>query len=253
MSDFNDINFDKPPAKAAPSAIQLWDILTIGVLLITLCIGAYFLAVFLNPDIAANPFSPQRMAGRLVPTPTITPLAMPATWTPTATPYIPPTDTPLPTFTSVYTPTLFSLVPPTQTPKPTATTKPSATPKAPYSAKVEYISSSKYRPEFGCAWQGVAGIVLDKNNAHHIYVQVLLIGTLGGEPINNITVSGTAPQYYGASGFEFQLGSTLKDSSKTLFLQLRDQGGMPLSENIYINTYNDCNRNMVFVTFRENR
>ena len=118
---------------------------------------------------------------------------------------------------------------------------------------MEYISSSKYRPEFACNWLGVAGIVLDKNNAHHIYVQVLLIGVLGGEPINNITVSGTAPQYYGASGFEFQLGSTPLDSNKTLYLQLRDQGGMPLSENIYINTYNDCSRNMVFITFRENK
>jgi len=252
MSDFNDIDFDTPPAKPAP-AIQVWDILTIAVLLVTLCIGAYFLMIFINPNIALNPFSPNRLAARLVPTPTITPLAMPATWTPSATPYIPPTDTPLPTFTSIFTPTPFSLVPPTRTPKPTATTKPSATPKAPYSAKVEYISSSKYRPEFGCAWLGVAGIVLDRNNAHHIYVQVLLIGELGGERINNITVSGTAPQFYGASGFEFQLGSTPMDSIKVLYLQLRDQGGMPLSENIYINTYNDCNKNMVFITFRENK
>lgn len=252
MSDFNDIDFDTPPVKPAP-VIQVWDILTVAVLLVTLCIGMYFLIVFINPNIAANPLSPQRLASRLIPTSTITPIAMPATWTPTVTPYIPPTDTPLPTFTPIYTNTPFSLVPPTRTPKPTATTKPSATPKAPYSAKVEYISSTKYRPEFACNWLGVAGIVLDKNNAHHIYVQVLLIGTLGGEPINNITVSGTAPQYYGASGFEFQLGSTPMDSVKTLFLQLRDQGGMPLSENIYINTYKDCNKNMVFITFRENR
>ncbi len=43
------------------------------------------------------------------------------------------------------------------------------------------------------------------------------------------------------------------NSIKVLYLQLRDQGGMPLSENIYINTYNDCSRNMVFITFRENK
>jgi hypothetical protein len=244
MSDFKDIDFDKPRPKPAPT-IQVWDILSIGVLLITLCIGLYYLLVFMNPNIAANPFAPSKLD--LFPTPTITPISMPATWTPSATPYIPPTDTPLPTFTPVATNTPFSLVPPTQTPKP------SATPKAPYSAKVEYISSGKYRPEFGCNWLGVAGIVLDKNNAHHIYVQVLLIGTLDGQPINNITVSGTAPQYYGASGFEFQLGSTPLDSTKTLYLQLRDQGGMPLSENVYINTYASCDKNMVFVTFRENK
>jgi hypothetical protein len=252
MSDFNDIDFDRPRQKPAPT-LQVWDILSIGVLLITLCIGLYYLLIFLTPNIAANPFSPQRLEARLVPTATITPISMPATWTPSATPYIPPTDTPLPTFTPVFTQTPFSLVPPTATPKPSSTPKPSATPKAPYYAKVEYIASSKYRPEFGCNWLGVAGIVLDKNGAHHIYVQVLLIGTLGSESINNITVSGTAPQYYGASGFEFQLGSTPVDSTKTLFLQLRDQGGMPLSENIYINTYNNCSKNMVFITFRENK
>lgn len=252
MSDFNDIDFDRPQQKTAQS-LQVWDILSIVVLLITACIGAYFLLVFLNPNIPANPFPPQRLTANLIPTATITPISMPATWTPSATPYIPPTDTPLPSFTPVFTQTPFSLVPPTATLKPSSTPKPSATPKAPYFAKVEYIASSKYRPEFGCNWLGVAGIVLDKNGAHHIYVQVLLIGTLGSESINNITVSGTAPQYYGASGFEFQLATTPKDSSKTLYLQLRDQGGMPLSENIYINTYNSCDKNMVFVTFRENK
>ena len=246
MSEFKDIDFDKPSPKPAPT-LQVWDILSIGVLMVTACIGLYYLLVFINPNISVNPFSPARLAGNLVPTPTITPLAMPATWTPSATPYIPPTDTPRPTFTPVFTNTPFSLVPPTKT------LKPSATPKAPYYAKVEYISSGKYRPEFGCNWLGVAGIVLDKNNAHHIYVQVFLLGTLDGQSINNITVSGTAPQYYGASGFEFQLGSTPLDSSKTLYLQLRDQGGMPLSENVYINTYNSCDKNMVFITFRENR
>jgi len=258
MRDLKDIDFDQPQPKPALT-LQVWDILSIGVLLITACIGLYYLLVFMNPNIVVNPFSPQRLDARLVPTPTITPISMPATWTPTATPYIPDTDTPLPTFTQIYTPTPFSLASPTHTLipsatlKPSTTPKPSATPKSPYSAKVEYISSGKYRPEFGCNWLGVAGIVLDKNGAHHIYVNVLLVGTFDGQTINNITVSGTAPQYYGASGFEFQLGSKPLDSSKTLYLQLRDQGGMPLSENVYINTYSSCDKNMVFVTFRENK
>ena len=59
--------------------------------------------------------------------------------------------------------------------------------------------------------------------------------------------------FYGASGFEFQLGDAPKDSINSLYLQLRDQGGMPLSENVYINTYNSCDKNMVFITFRENK
>ena len=246
MSDIYDIDFDKPQKKSTPK-LGMWDILSIVVLILTACIAGYYAMVFASPNIILNPFSPMRLEANLPPTLIPTATSLPATWTPSATPFIPPTDTPRPTFTPVYTPTLFSLVPPT------STLKPSATPKAPYSASVQYIASSKYRPEFGCNWLGVAGIVLDKKGAHHIYVQVLLFGDLKGQPINNITVSGTAPQYYGASGFEMQLSETPVDTSKTLYLQLRDQGGIPLSENVYINTYGSCDKNMVFVTFKENK
>jgi hypothetical protein len=35
---------------------------------------------------------------------------------------------------------------------------------------------------------------------------------------------------------------------------LKDQGGgVQLSDTVYINTYTDCAKNMVFVTFKENR
>ena len=246
MSDIYDIDFDKPQKKSTPT-LGMWDILSIVMLILTACIAGFYALIFASPNIALNPFAPGRLETSLPPT--LIPTAMPATptWTPSATPFIPPTDTPRPTFTPVFTPTLFSII------TPSATLTPTATPKAPYSASVQYVASSKYRPEFGCNWLGVAGIVLDKKGAHHIYVQVLLFGDLKGLPINNITVSGTAPQYYGASGFEMQLSETPVDTSKTLYLQLRDQGGIPLSENIYINTYSSCSKNMVFVTFKENK
>ena len=239
-------NIDRP-RKPAGKGLQFWDILSIGVLLVTACIGLYFLVVFLSPNIVLNPFSPNKLEQRLIPTYTITPLVLPATWTPTSTPYIPPTDTPRPTFTSVASSTPVLLVPPTVTPTFTPT------PKAPYSAKVDYISSGLHHPEAGCNWLGVAGIVLDKNKAHHIYLTVILTGTLNGHSINQITVSGAAaPTYSAASGFEFVLGSAPRDSKGTLYLQLRDQGGVPLSENIYINTYADCSKNMVWVQFKQN-
>jgi hypothetical protein len=245
MSNFKNIDFDRP-RRPAKKGLQVWDILSIGVLLVTACIGLYFLVIYLSPNIFLNPFSPKRLETSLVPTYTITPLLPPPTWTPTSTPYIPPTDTPRPTFTEVFTPTSFSLVPPTRTPRPTAT------PRAPYSAKVDYISSSVYHPEFGCNWLGVAGIVLDKNNAHHYGLQVILAGTLDGHTVNNFMISGMAPQLYGTSGFEVQLGNTPLDSTGTLYLQLRDQGGgVQLSENIYFNTYSDCSKNMVYVRFKQ--
>ncbi len=250
---FDDFEFERPPSPPR-FALSVWDVFSILVLIVTACLGAYYLLIFITPTTPLNPFPPQRaQAVDLLPTPTATLLEMPPTWTPSATPYIPPTNTPLPSFTPVFTFTPVALTPPTATPRPSPTLRPGPTPRAPYSAKVEYIPSSKYRPEFGCNWLGVAGIVLDKNGAHHLYLIIRLKGTLNGEAINYVVASGFAPLLYGPSGFEIQLGTTPVDSKQTLFLQLLDQAGLPLSENVYINTYSDCEKNMVFVTFRENR
>jgi hypothetical protein len=245
MSTSNEINLDRPKSPAKKKGLPIWDILSIGVLFATACIGSYFVIVFISPNIFINPFAPA-LQETLIPTFTITPLVLPATWTPTETPYIPPTDTPRPTFTPVFTITPVLLVPPT------ATAKPTATPKAPYGAKVDNISSGLYHPEAGCNWLGVAGVVLDKNKAHHLYLTVILSGTLNGQTINQITVSGAAAQSYGASGFEFYLGAIPLDSKGTLYLQLRDQGNVPLSENVYINTSKECSKNLVWVQFKEN-
>ncbi|MBV6395902.1 MAG: hypothetical protein HFACDABA_01489 [Anaerolineales bacterium] len=248
MSKFDDIDFDRPPEKrtAAPT-LNRWDMLSIGVLTLTLCIGLYFLLVFMSPNTPLNPLSENNVFRGLLPTPTATLLQLEPTWTPSATPYIPPTDTPRPTFTPVFTATAFSLVPPTKTPVPTKT------PKSPYSVTVQYISSAKYYPELGCNWQGVAGIVLDVNNAHIYGLQLLLTGFWNDQSVNNFMISGTFPLLYGQSGWEFKLGDIPLNSNGTLFLQLRDQGGsVKLSEDVVINTYSDCSKNMVFVKFKKN-
>lgn len=248
MSEFDNIDFDRPPEKrAAAPSLNNWDILSIAVLVITVCIGLYFLLVFMSPNTPLNPLSAANASRGLPPTPTATLIQLEPTWTPSATPYIPPTDTPRPTFTPIFTPTQFSLVPPTKTPIPTKT------PKAPYSVTVEYISSTKYYPELGCNWQGVAGIVLDVNNAHIYGLQLLLTGFWNNQSVNNFMISGTFPLLYGQSGWEFKLGDVPTNTKGTLSLQLRDQGGsVKLSEDVVINTYSDCNKNMVFVKFKKN-
>jgi hypothetical protein len=42
-------------------------------------------------------------------------------------------------------------------------------------------------------------------------------------------------------------------SNDTLYLQLLDQAGLPLSDNVYIDTFNDCKKNLVLVRFKKNR
>jgi hypothetical protein len=65
------------------------------------------------------------------------------------------------------------------------------------------------------------------------------------------TVSGIAPAY-GKSGYEFFLGTVPIGSRGQLYLQIVDQAGLPLSDNIYIDTYNDCSKNLVLVRFKKN-
>ena len=235
---------DEQPVKRSGSQFSLWDMLSILVLVITLCIGGYFALIFVNPNTPLNPLPPPPTA-LLFPTATITPIQPEATWTVTIT-ITTPTATlaPLITLEPSITPVL--LVPPTKTPKPTST------PKAPFGSSYNNIASTTYYPDAGCGWFGVAGTVVDAKNSPIIGMVIRLAGTLNGVPIKMVTVSNAYQIPYGPSGFEFNLGTTPQTSTKTLYLQLLDQAGLPLSDNLYINTSSDCNKNLVMVRFKQN-
>jgi hypothetical protein len=237
---------DRSPLKRPGSPLNIWDMLSILVLLITFCIAGYFALVFVNPTTPLNPFQPLPTEA-LFPTATITPIQLEPTWTPT---FINVTDTPtlVPTITLQPSPTSFSLVPPTKTPKATST------PKAPFGASVNSIESIiiPHLVDQGCNWQGVAGTVDDTNNSPIIGMVLRLTGSLNGKPVNLTTVSGVSPDY-GKSGYEFVLGTVPVASGSPLILQLLDQAGLPLADNVYITTYSDCKKNLILVRFKKNR
>ena len=52
---------------AAPSRLDIWDMLSILTVVMTLCIGAYFVAIFMTPNAAYNLLAPSR---NQAPTPT---------------------------------------------------------------------------------------------------------------------------------------------------------------------------------------
>ncbi|GJQ35357.1 MAG: hypothetical protein HS100_03755 [Anaerolineales bacterium] len=236
-------DYDDAPPEREPARIDLWDMLSILTLLLTLCIGAYFVAVFANPSAAFNLLKPGRNDP---PTPTITQIQPPSTWTPTLPgPSETPTLTLLPTITLPATPTLVSLITPSVTPTPTRT------PKAPFTATITYIDSTIIHPEAACNWQGVAGTIIDANNADMLGIAVRLTGFYNGKTKNELTVSGIAPSY-GKSGFEFVLGTVPVSSNGQLSIQILDQAGLPLSDNIPINTYADCGKNLALVKFKKN-
>lgn len=226
--------------------MQIWDVLTILILILTACLGGYFALIFITPNSPLNPLPP---TGRLANTPTHTPapIKLDPTWTASPTLELTPTNTLIPTWTPIPTNTPFSLVPPTRTPRP------SNTPRAPFTAvSIQQVDSTIIHPELACNWAGIGGTVVDTNNSHVIGTVVVLRGTLNGSTVDLTTVTGINKEY-GPSGYEFVLGNAPIASNKTLYVQLVDLNGIPLSDKVEIVTSADCSKNLVLVRFKKNR
>jgi hypothetical protein len=244
-----DFGFDEPVKRPGPQIkLSIWDLLTVVTLLATLGIGTFFVFLFVNPTSPINVLQPRIPTPFLLPTATITPIQLEATWTPT---FVNTTDTPTlaPTITLQPSNTPVLLVPPTRT---ATLPPPTSTPKAPYSVTLSAIDSTIIHPDQACKWTGIGGTVVDASGAPVLYRTLRLTGSFNGKPIDKLTVSGTALDY-GQSGFEFVLGDAPVASNKLLTLQLLDQGGLPLAENVYIITYSDCKKNLILVRYKENR
>lgn len=239
----DDFDFDGVQSRRTRAPIQVWDMLAVLVLLLTVCLLGYFALIFINPNSQYNFLPPSRNA---LPTFTVTPIRLQSTWTPSPTLEVTATDTPRPTITPLPTNTPFSLVPPTKTPQPTKT------PKAPFGGSFTQVESTIIHPELACNWAGIGGTVVDANNSPVIGTVVVLRGTLSGSTIEQQTVSGINKEY-GPSGFEFVLGTAPVASSQTLFVQLVDQQNIPLSDPVTIDTSSDCSKNLVMVRFKRNR
>jgi len=237
-----DFEVEEPVARVRrlPSFL---DVLTVLVLLVTFAIGAFLLFIFINPQTPYNPLYPNIPTAFAFPTATVTPLQLEATWTPT---FVNSTVTPTlaPTFTLEPTSTIVSLVPPSKTPEASPTSEP------PFSANVSAIESTIIHPQSDCQWLGIGGSVVDSGNAPVLYLTLRLTGSLNDQPVEKLTVSGTAPDY-GQAGFEFKLGTTPVASDK-LRLQLLDQSGVPQADEISVVTYKDCSKNLILIRFKKN-
>lgn len=241
----------KPEKKISRKPI-LWNILTVIMLLGACCLLYYFLNIFINPYVAYNPFPPEALPTRYsTETPTITPIQPPATWTGTATVEPSATRTRAPTWTL-----LPGMITPTTTETPTLTQTP-GTPTAtatsmPAAAEIKYDASTSIHPDLACDWMGVGGKVVKANGDVLQFQTIQLGGTLDGKSVSRMSVSGNAPAY-GTSGFEFVLNDHPIASTQTLWIQLFDNNGAPLTEKIYFDTYDDCEQNLVMITFTKNR
>jgi len=238
-------------ARARQGAGCFWNLLTGLMLLGAVAAAGFFAWVYANPYAPVNPFPPPT-----VPALAVLPTALPSAPPPPATPTPQPTETPLPpTASPTPSPTPSREATPTPPPgSPSPTLRPTATPGG-YAFVLKdppLAIQNIFHSDLGCQWLGVGGNIEDLRGGGKLYVTVHLHGTLGGKPVDIYTVSGAARQY-GEGGFEFQLAEAPVASRNALYIQLLDQANLPLSDRVYFDTFEDCEKNSIIINFEQVR
>jgi hypothetical protein len=239
----------KGPQRRKRRSEKVWNVLTILVLAALLCVVSIFVLIFINPNSNLNPFPPPTYnPANATATFTVTPrFTLVPSWTPTSG-LIQTTDTPSPSNTPTVTQRIVEnpiLIAPsvTGTKDTFAFVLQQGSPSA--------IAGTDFHPEAGCNWSGVAGQATSLNGEAVRGLFVQLGGSMPGvASMDNLVMTGLAPQY-GLGGFEFTLADKPVASEDTLWIQLQDQQNLPLSDRIYFNTYNDCQKNLIIIYFTQ--
>ena len=241
-------SFDYTDEAVRPSrdrASLTWNVLTVVVFLIFICVALAVVTIFINPYIGFNPFPPPTIPA-LISLPTATPTPrqiLPATWTPTFTPESTSTSTPAPTLVA-------TIILPTEGAQLTTTPGVGLPFEIIPGDPVPLVNYG--HQELGCNWMGVTGRVFDLTDAPIAQgLTVQLGGTLDGKPVEKRVLIGAAAQFYGLGAYEIPLGDKPIASSKTLWVQLFDQAEIPLSEKIFFDTYADCEKSLILIDFKQ--
>ncbi len=248
---------DNGPVSSKPRKDEggIWNSLTTLLIIGMVLMVGYFALIYIDPYLPINPFPPIPFPAQIIlPTATETPTAIkefPPTWTQTVT--LEPTETnTLRPPTETNTPYSIPHTPGPTTP--TKTSSPTVKPNMPYeiSGSPVPVASTFTHPDSGCSWMGVGGQVLDLKNAPITGVTIQLSGVLGDKYLDMLSLTGTALEY-GPAGYEFTLSDKPIASKKTLWLQLLDQAGLPLSAKVYFDTTTDCKTNLIIIKFKQVR
>ena len=246
--------YDFQEARKAPrrrrSFDPLWNVLAIILLILNLCVLVIVLTIFANPSSAWNPFPPPTLVP-LPEMPTATStlrIQLEPSWTPTIG--VPTeTATPRPTNTPLVTATPFELLP-SSTPTVGATVTPGGYAFEPLDGSPSAIPGTSFHPELGCDWIGVAGQVLGMNDEPVRFIIVHLGGTLEGQTVDSLIATGMATAY-GPAGYEFIIANRLVATNDSLWIQLEDVQGLPLSDKIYFDTFDNCDQNLVIIYMKQ--
>jgi hypothetical protein len=222
--------------------------LTFVFVLASLVSASGMAAIFSNPALieVVDPFLP---GPELEPAPTIPPTLGYPTITNTPEIQLPPTWTPTSTDTPTSTPT------DTPTPEPTATETPTPTVEA--AAEAAFVVQpgsnvlvANFANDLGCSWMGVAGQVFDKDRNPLVGITVHVEGQLAGQLVNQDSLTGSNPRI-GPAGYTINLSDHPIASDGTMWIQLKDTAGLPLSDQVYFSTSTNCDKNLVFINWNE--
>jgi len=100
----------------------------------------------------------------------------------------------------------------------------------------------------GCSWLGVGGQVFGADSVPVLGLSILVGGTLDGYRVGSLGNTGMETNI-GEGGYEITLADYPVDSSGTLWIQIVDSIGKPLSEKVAFDTVNDCERNFILINF----
>ncbi len=227
---------------------RILNILSLFILALVVLAVIAFLSIYRDPASPLNLFPPPTAIPPVVlPTSTATQRSLPPTWTATL-------DLNVPTGTQTIQPqqpdagVTISVVS-TGTPEPTVSGgyiyQLQGTPTG--------MASTIFKPASGCGWLGVAGNVYDLQGRAVQGLIVRLGGVYQGKYIKEqFTLTGLA-RSYGESGYELTIASVPEASYQSLWIQLYDQGDIPVSEKVYFDTFADCNRNLILINFKQVR
>ena len=138
----------------------------------------------------------------------------------------------------------------------TATALPPTATPAPVDEKYEvqqdspvYIPNFVY-PDLGCNWMGIAGQVFNQAGSPMENVVVVAEGSIGNNPLEQISLTSLASAY-GPGGYELPLADQTIESANIIYLSIYDLEGNLLSQPLAIETFDDCEKNLIIVNFKE--
>jgi len=104
-------------------------------------------------------------------------------------------------------------------------------------------------PAKGCSWTGVAGQVFDEQS-QIIKDLTVLIGKIAATEKDHewYSMTGTATAY-GDGGYEIQVMEAPRNTTQAYWIQIVGESGESLSDRIYFDTFEDCQKNLILINF----